>query len=93
MLNRAAIILRYKEPAILWINKADPAHDDPCISAADVNTERTVYLISDQDGDSQATGLLWISRHGHGAARPAAEPERRLAVVRCGARARSFGES
>lgn len=63
MLNRAAIILRYKEPAIRWINEADPVHDDPGISAADVNTERTVYLISDDDGDSQEAVERWIRRN------------------------------
>jgi hypothetical protein len=60
MLNRAAIILKYKEPAVKWINDADPSSKDPRIDGDDVNEERTVYLISDDDGDSSFTVERWI---------------------------------
>jgi len=60
MLNRAAIILKYKEPAVQWINDADPCHDDPQISWDDVNCERTVYLISDHDADDNKILARWI---------------------------------
>ncbi len=63
MINRAAILLRYKEPAIRWINEADPADDDPGITEAEVNRERTVYLISDLDGDTQESVDRWIKRN------------------------------
>lgn len=63
MINRAAILLRYKEPAIRWINEADPADDDPGITAAEVNCERTVYLISDLDGDTQQSVDRWIKHN------------------------------
>lgn len=60
MINRAAIILKYKEPAIQWINDADPYHDDPGITAETVNSDRPVYLISDDDADSKETVERWI---------------------------------
>ena len=60
MLNRTAIILKYKAPAIQWINETDPYNDDPGIDAESVNDERTVYLISDEDGDSPDTIKCWI---------------------------------
>ena len=41
MINRAAIILRYREPAMRWINEADPYEDDPGITLRTVNKERT----------------------------------------------------
>lgn len=63
MLNRAVIILMYKEPAIRWINDADPSDGDPGIDAESVNEERTVYLISDEDGDSSVTVERWIRRN------------------------------
>ncbi len=60
MLNRAAVILKYKELAVQWINDADPYHDDPKISLDDVNCERTVYLISDHDADDDKALERWI---------------------------------
>jgi len=60
MINRAAIILKYKEPAVQWINDADPYHDNPQITLADVNEERTVYLISEHDGDDDKALARWI---------------------------------
>ena len=63
LLNRAAIILKYKEPAIRWINEADPYCEDPGIAIDSVNDERTVYLISDSDADSAETIERWIKRN------------------------------
>ena len=60
MLNRAAVILKYKEPAVQWINAADPYHDDQQISLESVNHERTVYLISDRDADDDKALARWI---------------------------------
>lgn len=63
MVNRAAVILKYKEPAIRWINGADPYRNNPCITADSVNTDRTVYLISDEDGDTKEAVDRWIKRN------------------------------
>ncbi len=63
MLNRAALILKYKEPAIQWINGADPCNNDPGITIESVNEECTVYLISNQDADSPDAVDRWIKRN------------------------------
>lgn len=60
MINRAAVLLKYKEPAVQWINDADPYHDNPQISLENVNHERTVYLISEQDADGDKALERWI---------------------------------
>lgn len=60
MINRAAVILRYKEPFIKWINESDPYNDDPGITAEDANDDRTIYLISDEDGENIDK---WMSRN------------------------------
>lgn len=51
MINRAAIIIKYKQPAVDWINKADP-YNSPNVTLEDANDESTVYLISQDDFDS-----------------------------------------
>ena len=63
MVNRVAIILKYKEPAIRWINDADPCERDHEITAEDVNDDRTVYLISTEDGDGAPAVDRWIKRN------------------------------
>ncbi len=60
MINRAAIILKYKLPAVQWINEADPYHDDPGITLESVNSDRTVYLIMDRDADTPEAVEEWI---------------------------------
>ncbi|SES91670.1 hypothetical protein [Thalassotalea agarivorans] len=50
MLNRAAIIIKYKQPAVDWINDADP-YDTPGISIESVNSESHVYLIDHDDAE------------------------------------------
>lgn len=52
MVNRTAVILRCKEPFIRWINESDPYKDDPGITLEGTNNERTVYLVSDDDGEN-----------------------------------------
>ena len=61
MINRAAVILKYKEPAVKWINDADPYNENPGISLGSVNEDNTVYLISDQDADSSAILKKWLN--------------------------------
>lgn len=59
MINRAAILLKYKPPAVAWINEADPYYDDPNVTLQDVNSERVVYLISDAEAGT-GNASAWI---------------------------------
>ncbi len=43
MVNRAALLLRYKQPAVDWINDVDPAKTKRIMTLDEVNEERTVY--------------------------------------------------
>jgi hypothetical protein len=63
VINRAAVILRYKGPAVAWINAADPCDRDSAITLEAANEERTVYLISDEDADTGTTLERWIRRN------------------------------
>lgn len=61
MLNRGAIILKYREPAIRWINEADPDDAGHEITATDLLQDRTIYLISEGDVDGEHAVDTWIS--------------------------------
>ena len=63
MLNRGAIILRYREPAIRWINETDPAGEQHTISAGDLRQDCTVYLISEEDADGDSAVNKWVARN------------------------------
>jgi hypothetical protein len=63
MLNRGAIILRYKELAVRWINDSDPSPSETPVTLDFVNEERTVYLIPDGAGDDPQTLERWLKRH------------------------------
>ena len=63
MINRGAVILRYREPAVRWINEVDPYEDDPGITLGATNRERPVYLISDEYTYSLATMYSWVRQH------------------------------
>ncbi len=60
MINRGALILKYRAPAIRWINEADPCSDDPGVTQSEVNRERTIYLISDEDADGSEAAQQWL---------------------------------
>ena len=60
MINRAAILLNYKKPAIDWINSADPEPNSPTLTLAEVNEERTVFLIRDEDADTPDIVKQWF---------------------------------
>jgi hypothetical protein len=60
MLNRAALILRYKQPFVDWINAVDPSAASHRLTMADVDQERTVYLVEVDDEDELAR---WLARH------------------------------
>jgi len=63
MLNRAAVLLRYKVPAVAWINDADPHYREPGVSLDRVNEERTVYLIHEDDVDPPEVLSSWIEQN------------------------------
>jgi hypothetical protein len=63
VVNRGALIPRYKEPAVRWINEADPSPSDSPITLQQVNEERPVYLISDSAGENARTWDRWLRRH------------------------------
>ena len=44
MINRAAVILKYKKPAVTWINDADPVDNNPGITLLSANEDKIVYL-------------------------------------------------
>jgi hypothetical protein len=48
MLNRAALIIRYKQPFVDWINAVDPDPEN-AITLSDVNEDNNVYLIEIED--------------------------------------------
>ena len=54
MINRAAVLLRYKEPAVRWINEVDPMGDGSELSLAEANNDRNVFLVSDRGADDGA---------------------------------------
>jgi hypothetical protein len=60
MLNREALILRYKQPFVDWINAADPSPTSHTLTLADVNQERTVYLVEVED-EVELAG--WLAHH------------------------------
>jgi hypothetical protein len=60
MLNRAALIPRYKQPFVDWINAADPNPASQTITLGEVNEEHTVYLV---EVESEAELTAWLARH------------------------------
>ncbi|MEX2554805.1 MAG: hypothetical protein WEB06_04145 [Actinomycetota bacterium] len=49
MLNRAALILRYKQPFLDWINGVDPSPESHIMTPSILDQERTVYLVEVED--------------------------------------------
>lgn len=60
VLNRSALILRYKQPFVDWINAVDPSPESHTFTLAYVERERTVYLVEVEDERELA---LWLARH------------------------------
>ncbi|MDC7241806.1 MAG: hypothetical protein PQJ50_15745 [Spirochaetales bacterium] len=50
MLNRAAILIKYKQPALDWLNNAEPEAEG-IITLESVNSDRTVYLVREEAYD------------------------------------------
>lgn len=57
MLNRSALILRYRQPFVDWINAVDPSADSHILSLDEVNEEHTVYLVEAEDEEQLAAWL------------------------------------
>jgi hypothetical protein len=49
VLNRAALILRYRQPFVDWINAVDPSPASHTLTLSEVNEEHTVYLVEVDD--------------------------------------------
>ena len=60
MINRIAVIIRYKEPFVIWINTSDPYDDDPGITAESANEDNNVYLIDDRYAENFEA---WLKRN------------------------------
>ena len=58
MINRAAVILKYKAPFIQWVIDADPYKNNPGITLESENKDCTVYLILEDDAENLEE---WIS--------------------------------
>ncbi len=62
MINRAAVLLRCKAPVLEWIQGVTPASHAGDLSLAELNRERTVYLISDREADTDDSLRRWIKK-------------------------------
>ena len=62
MPNGAALIVRYKQPFVDWINAADPSPTSHTLTLAEVNQEHTVYLVGFEDEDEPCRWLPVITR-------------------------------
>jgi hypothetical protein len=60
VINRAALLLRYKKPALLWINESDPYPDGRELTLDEVNEDRTIYLISSDEAESSIGAEKWV---------------------------------
>lgn len=60
MINRAALLLRYKAPAIKWIQDSGPEDGEPEFELDHVNEERTVYLVPDKAAANNDTVRTWV---------------------------------
>ena len=62
MINRAVLILRYKQPFVDWINAADPVPTSKhTVKLSDVNEDSTAYLVDVEDEDELAA---WLEVNG-----------------------------
>jgi len=57
MLNRAVLILVYRQPFVDWINAVDPSSSASVLTLEDVNEEHTVYLVEVEDQEELSEWL------------------------------------
>jgi len=62
IIDRAAIIIKAKKPAVDWINKVDSMTGSDKITLKDVNTDCQLYLVPD-DVDSQDMAMVWAYKN------------------------------
>lgn len=60
MINRAAVRLRLREPALRWINDADPDPAGHSISMDGANADAALYLIAEEDAESAEDLRRWV---------------------------------
>ncbi|OED52743.1 hypothetical protein BEI46_18360 [Aliivibrio fischeri] len=59
MINRAVLMLSYKQPAVDWINEAE-SYNSPEVTLSSVNEEKTVYLVAHEITDTPKELEAWI---------------------------------
>ncbi|EMJ7188623.1 hypothetical protein D8T49_21695 [Vibrio vulnificus] len=59
MVNRGALMLRYSQVAVDWLNKVDPSRSSD-LMVESINEERTVYLVSNEVADSPDSIKAWV---------------------------------
>jgi hypothetical protein len=52
MINRAALVIKYREPFVDWINDADDDPDMVPLTLEDANADNQVYLIDLDDAEA-----------------------------------------
>lgn len=64
MINRTAVILKYKAPAIKWINEIELQQGDKNLtSEEDVNSnDQNIYLISEDENTPEST-YIWCEQN------------------------------
>jgi len=60
VLNRSALICRYRQPFVDWINAVDPSPGSPTLTLEEVNAEHTVYLVEIED-ETDLSGWLALN--------------------------------
>ena len=60
MLNRGALMLRYKESALRWVVESDPSDREFFLSLDEVNEERNVYLIHGLIAEDAESVREWV---------------------------------
>ena len=63
MINRACVLLKYKEPMLDWINTADPTGENPDLTMEQANEDRTVYLVHEEVADSPEMLEGWLKQN------------------------------
>lgn len=56
MLNRSAVVVRYRQPFVDWINRADPSGDSD-LTLPEANEDPTVYLV---EAESRQDFERWL---------------------------------
>ena len=60
MVNRAAVIIKCKEPFVKWVNAVEPNKSTPEVTLEELNKDRNVYLVAEHEGENIEK---WISKN------------------------------